>query len=174
MLEKQDFNKIFREYYYALKLYARRFVLDPDLSEDIVQEVFCNLWKIRDDFVPGDTMRSYLFSAVYYRCLNHIKHGKIKQKHNETVTYARQEFERFYREEISAYESSLLASDFTSNLKKITEELPDQCRRIFLLSRKFGLKNREVAEFLQISIKVVERQLSKALRIIRGKIDKLA
>ncbi len=170
MLEGQDFDTIFREFYHALKLYARRFVLDSSLSEDIVQEVFCNIWKMKDSFMPGSSLKAYLFSAVYNKCLNHIKHSKIEKRHSEYLSVARMEFERFYLEEITAYEHILLSSELSASVRAAMDELPDQCHRIFLLSRKFGLKNREIAAFLQISIKVVERQISKALKIIHDRI----
>jgi RNA polymerase sigma-70 factor (ECF subfamily) len=170
MLEGRDFDTIFREFYHTLKLYARRFVLDDALSEDIVQEVFCSIWKMKENFIPGSSIKAYLFSAVYKKCLNYIKHRKIEKKYGEYLSDARKEFERFYLEEITAYERSLLSSELSVSVRAAMAELPDQCHRIFLLSRKFGLKNKEIAEFLQISVKVVERQISKALKIIHDRI----
>jgi RNA polymerase sigma-70 factor (family 1) len=167
MLDKEEFDTIFKEHYSALRLYACRFVLDPDVSADIVQDVFYNIWKIKNDFVPKGSMKSYLFSAVYYKCLNYIKHRKVQEKHTNNLLDIQREFESIYMEQITAYEESLLSSELISDVKKAISELPEQCHRIFLLSRKFGLKNREIAEFLQISIKVVERQISKALKRIQ-------
>jgi len=168
MLTTEKFNEIFREHYHSLKLYARRFLSDSDAAGDIVQDVFYNLWKMRKDFHPRDSMKSYLFSAVYYKCLNYLKHEKLLFNHNETTINVNDEFRRFYVDEIINYQENLFTDDSKAQIKSAVDDLPDQCQRIFLLSRKFGLKNREIADFLEISLKVVEKQISKALKLMRS------
>ena len=170
MITKERFNEVFKEHYPALKIYARRFVIDNYIAGDIVQDVFYNLWKMRDEFQPRDSMKSYLFSAVYYKCMNYIKHEKIKVRHDKPGINASEEFRSHYLNEISNFQESLLIEDSVSVLKAAISELPDQCRRVFLLSRKFGLKNREIADYLEISLKVVEKHISKALLILRNQL----
>lgn len=170
MITREEVGKIFREFYPALRIYARRYVSDAHIAEDIVQDVFINLWKLRDTFAPDTSMKSYLFTAVYHRCLNHIKHEKIKAGYSQEHSDPNEEFRQFYSETLSTYEESLLQSEFSDKIKHGIEDLPDQCRRVFLLSRKFGMKNREIADYLQISLKVVEKQITKALSNLRDQL----
>lgn len=172
MLSREIFESLFKEHYHALNFYARRFVIDKDLAGDIVQEVFYNLWKIRGEVQPAGSMRSYLFSAVYYKCLNHIKHEKLKVSQDDPKISTTEEFRRYYQNEIINYPESLLTGDSRDKIRSAIDELPDQCRRVFVLSRKFGMKNREIAEFLEISLKVVEKHVSRALVILRDRLTK--
>lgn len=167
MLSRENFEEIFKKHYHGLWLYARRFVINPDVAEDIIQEIFYNLWKIKKDLLMNESTKSYLFTATYHRCLNYIKHEKIKNKYEEEEAKGSDLFNHFYFSEIMSRDPGIPDEDLGENLKKAIHDLPDQCRRIFLLSRKYGLKNREIAEFLNISQKVVEKQISKALMVLR-------
>lgn len=170
MLSREEFDRIFKAHFLALKLYAMRFVIREDVALDIVQDVFYRLWKQKDEFTIKGSFRTYLYSAVYNQCMNHIKHLKVKTKHREHILNANERFEQFYVEKMVDYPETRISEESALQLKKVVEELPEQCKRIFLLSRKFGLKNREIAEFLGISLKVVEKQVSKALVVLRERI----
>lgn len=173
MISPELFGEIFKKYYRGLWLYARRFVINPDVAEDIVQEIFYNSWKIKKDLQLNNSTRIYLFTATYHQCLNYIKHEKIRNKYEEEKIKNSDLFYDFYFNEIKSKEYSILTEDLGVNLKKAINLLPDQCRRIFILSRKYGLKNREIAEFLNISQKVVEKQISKALLALREQLKEL-
>lgn len=167
MLSREHFEEIFKKHYHGLWLYARRLVIDPAVAEDIVQEIFYNLWKTKKDLNLNDSARSYLFTATYHRCVNYINHEKIKNKYESEETKNTDLFNNYYAQEIGSKDSRILNENISGNVKKAIHSLPDQCRRIFLLSRKYGLKNREIADFLNISQKVVEKQISKALGSLR-------
>jgi RNA polymerase sigma-70 factor (ECF subfamily) len=167
MVNQENFENIFKRHYHGLWLYARRFVINPDVAEDIVEEIFYNLWKIGKELPLNDSAKAYLFTATYHQCLNHIKHEKIRNQYREQEIKGSDLFYSFYFNEVTPKEFSILKEDLKEDLKKSISTLPDQCRRIFLLSRKYGFKNREIAEFLGISQKVVEKQISKALVSLR-------
>lgn len=170
MVNKDEFDTLFKEYYYPLKLYARRFVLDNDVSDDIVQDVFYTIWKMKESITLQKPVGPYFFSAIYHKCLNYLKHKNVVQKYNEKTRYSGPDVAECYSNFVVADEDSLISSEFITTLKKHISELPEQCQRIFLLSRKFGLKNREIADFLQISVKVVEKQIAKALQVLYDKL----
>lgn len=167
MLTRDKFDEVFREYYHALNLYAFRFVRNTDIAEDLVEDVFYNLWKMHEEFMQEGSLKSYLFTAVYHKCLNHIKHEKLRTHLQESASAAHVDFLNYYLSEIPKFQESLLSRDLSNTIKSAIENLPDQCHRIFILSRKFNFKNREISDFLDISIKVVEKQISKALTILR-------
>ena len=151
----QDFaalETLFKRFYKPLRAYAFRFVNDKDLSEDIVQDVFYELWKRRESIrFEDESVKSYLFKAVYTHALNAL------DKKQQDVYPLKPE------RETDILDQSLLLKELEEEIMSYINTLPPQCHKIFMLSRSYGLKNREIAEQLNISIKAVEKQISKAL-----------
>ncbi len=162
----QDFmalETLFKRFYKPLQAYAFRFVNDKDLSEDIVQDVFFELWQRRESIRFEDVaVKSYLFRAVYTHSLNVLN----KKKQNICSLDSERETD-ILDQYVSSYmqnsEQSLLLKELEEEIMSYINTLPPQCHKIFMLSRSYGLKNREIAEQLGISIKAVEKQISKAL-----------
>lgn len=154
---------LFRRFYKPLRAYAFRFVNDKDLSEDIVQDVFYEIWQRSENIrFEDDAVKSYLFRAVYTHSLNALK----KTQQNVYSLEPGREAD-ILDQYVSSYmqnsEQSLLLKELEEEIMSYINNLPPQCRKIFMLSRSYGLKNREIAEQLGISIKAVEKQISKAL-----------
>lgn len=161
----QDFaalETLFKRFYRPLRAYAFRFVSDKDLSEDIVQDVFFELWQRRESirFEDGG-IKSYLFRAVYTHALNALN----KQQDVCSLEQARETdiLEQYVTSYMQNSEQSLLLKELEEEITAYIDTLPPQCHKIFVLSRSYGLKNREIAERLDISIKAVEKQIGKAL-----------
>lgn len=161
-------EKLFKRYYKPLRAYAYRFVDDKDLSEDIVQDVFFELWQRRESMrFEDEAIKSYLFKAVYNTSLNALNK-------KQPVVYSLEPgkevevLEQYLASSIQNSEQSLLLKELEEEIKAYIETLPAQCRKVFLLSRSYGLKNREIAEQLDISIKAVEKHISKALLGLKG------
>jgi RNA polymerase sigma-70 factor (family 1) len=152
------FDRAFRQYYAPLCHYAMRLTNgDRDEAEDLVQQSFVKLWERRQTLDIAWSIRSYLYKMVHHAALNRIRHEQIKQKHQQHST-------ALETPHIAPEETS---SELMEKLQRALAELPPQCRHIFELSRFENLKYREIAEQLQISIKTVETQMGKALRIMR-------
>lgn len=156
---KQSFELLFKTYYAPLTLFARSFVADPDESEEIVQSFFLKLWENRTKITISTSVKSYLFSSVRNRCLNHIKHQKIKQVYQTEVLNAPAE-----ENQSSNY---FMEIDLVEKINKSIDSLPPRRKEIFILSREHGLKYREIANQLGISIKTVETQMGQALKDLR-------
>jgi RNA polymerase sigma-70 factor (family 1) len=169
MLTEEKFEQLFREHYKSMMHYAMRYVNDSDTAGDIVQEVFINLWKIKEEFTPRESMKSYLLSAVYYKSLNFLKKEKQKilSSCDDSSLNIFDEFRVFCIDNETAITTPVFPDESLSIIKAAIDDLPDQCKRVFILSRKLGLKNKEIADFLNISVKVVEKHISKALLILR-------
>lgn len=157
--DKKSFEKLFKTYYAPLCLFARQYILDPDDSEEAVQSFFLKLWDDRKKIAITTSVKSYLFGSVKNRCLNYIKHQKIKQAHqSEVIKSAKIE---------SNSSSFLLEVDLMKKIEASINSLPPKRREIFILSKEHGLKYREIAEKLGISIKTVETQMGHALKDLR-------
>lgn len=150
---------IFRRYYPMCRTAALRVLKDEHLAEDITQDVFLELWKKREDRKINIALKAYLRRSVMNRCLNHIRDKKMAFEDEEKVPE--------WPSTDSNALSELEAGELEQTLQKAIDGLPERCRIIFTLSRFEDMKYQQIADQLGISIKTVENQMSKALRIIR-------
>ena len=156
------FEAVFRQYYASLCQYARTFLHDWDDAEEAVQAVFLAVWEKRDSLEITVSLKSYLYRSVHNRCLNRIRHLSVQAEHREQAAY---EVEMFQSPE--APMQSMIADELSDRLQEAIQRLPEQCRLIFSMSRFEEMKYQEIADQLGLSIKTVENQIGKALRILR-------
>ncbi|MDP2887417.1 MAG: RNA polymerase sigma-70 factor [Bacteroidota bacterium] len=156
------FDDLFRQYSKPLFYYAAKFV-DDEAARDIVQDVFVKLWSDQTITIK-QSLNALLFTMVRNSCLQLIEKQKVRSKYFESAKLKLQEEElRFYMEE----KTSLLEQELEDKLNEVLNNLPDRCRQIFTLSRFENKKNKEIAGELDISVKAVEKQITKALGTIR-------
>jgi len=154
------FEKVFKEYFKALAYYAQKFTGDLDSAKDIVHSIFISLWEKRDSISLDQPVKSYLFTAVHNRCLNHIR-DRAKFIKNDTSDLD-------YISGLTVDDTSSIETQETeSRINDAINCLPEKCSEVFKLVRFEELKYREIADRLGISVKTVEAQMSKALRILR-------
>lgn len=155
---KPAFEKLFKEHYAPMVGYALRMTKDHDLAEDLVQQVFVSLWEKREEVHVNTSLKSYLLRSVHNHCLNHFKHLKVRDAHaSETV----------YQSNVAELRDPIEESELQLKVNDLIDQLPEQCRKVFLLSRRDGKKYKEIAEELNISVKTVENQMGKALRLMK-------
>jgi RNA polymerase sigma-70 factor (ECF subfamily) len=154
------FEMIFKTHYKPLCHYAHSFLNDKNEAEEVVQTTFIKIWEKKNELSVQSSLKAYLYSMVRNGCLNVIKHEKVKQLH---AKWHVQETERS-RELV---EEKVLSNDLESKIYLAMKALPEQCRLVFQLSRFEELKYQEIADQLQISVKTVENQMGKALKIMR-------
>jgi RNA polymerase sigma-70 factor, ECF subfamily len=159
--DEQAFELLFRRYYVRLCSFANKFLNDPEESREIVQEVFTKLWEIRDEIDPEDSLKSYIFKITQNFSFNKLRRRKVESRYTEI--YKLVYFEQY---EFSPHES-FAARELEGIIARSIGKLPPECRNIFELSRVEDFKYKEIAENLKISIKTVEAQMSKALRLLR-------
>jgi RNA polymerase sigma-70 factor (ECF subfamily) len=135
---------------------------DDVVADDVVQDVFCALWDKRTQLDFSISIKSYLYRAVHNRSLNAIN----ERRNNVTLDNLLSEDELNICS-IIAHADDLEARDLEKAISEVLDSLPERCREVFQLSRGKGLKNREIAETLNISVKAVEKQITKALMKIR-------
>jgi RNA polymerase sigma-70 factor (ECF subfamily) len=136
-----------------------------ELSEEIVDDVFCSLWKNRKKIQITASFHSYLLAAVRNKSfdwLRKMKHEKSTLLENAATVACRQ----------SIAHETLIYEELYGQIETAIRALPKQCRTIFLMSRDQDLKYKEIAEILNISIKTVDTQMGRALKYLRKTIDK--
>lgn len=152
------FELLFRKYYVQLCSFANKFTSNTAESEEIVQEVFLNVWKKREQLKLDQEIRPYLYKSVQNLCFNIVQHRKVVDQYYAIIDIAYQN----RVEDFDTYES-VLYHDLQDKVEEAISELPTECRRIFQMSRKEGLKYKEIADKLGISVKTVETQMGRAL-----------
>jgi RNA polymerase sigma-70 factor (ECF subfamily) len=162
----ENFDTIFREYFIPLTWYARKYTGDVDSAKEIVHSVFVNTWEKREMLSFDSTIKSYLYTAVYNRSLNFLRdRAKFAKGDIEDLEYLANLPSDDHLGVESAETESIIYNEI--------EKLPDKCREIFKLNRFENKKYSEIAEQLNISVKTVEAQMSKALRVLREKLKEL-
>jgi RNA polymerase sigma-70 factor (family 1) len=154
---------IFKSHYLQLCNYAHIFLKDTAEAEDVVQGVFYQLWKKKDSTEITTSLKSYLFTAVRNNCLKKINHWKIRNQYKENIIHLDNKGSNNTMDKV-------ISRELEGQIKNAIEDLPEQCRLIFTLSRHSGFKYIEIAKHLEISVKTVENQMGKALRVLREKL----
>ncbi|BBE19486.1 RNA polymerase ECF-type sigma factor [Aquipluma nitroreducens] len=156
--EEHEFELIFRKYYVRLCGFANKFIANTPEAEEIVQEVFLNIWAKRDRLKLNDEIKPYLFKSVQNICFNFIEHQKVVDNYYSVIEVVYKN----KKEEFDTYES-VLFTEFQAKVDEAIGSLPEECRKIFKMSREDGLKYAEIADKLNLSVKTVETQMSRAL-----------
>ena len=152
-------DRLFQQYYEYLCKAVYRIIPDTNYVEDIVQEVFYELWKKRNQLRINSSLKAYLRRAAVNRALNHIRDGKFKRM-NEVNEDLMQPVKENVTHLIEANELRLI-------IDKIIDNLPERCRIVFILNRFEDMTYKQIGEHLNISVKTVENQISKALKILK-------
>lgn len=156
---KADFEKLFNAHYSNLCAYANNFLKDVDASEEVVQEVLFKLWVNRESTIITSSIQSYLFRAVRNASLNVLKHVNIREDYKVQHEYERDD-------ELSS-EDEMIVSELDQKIRAAINQLPIERKKVFILSRYDGLKYKEIADKLNISVSTVENQMVKALKFLR-------
>lgn len=157
---EQALQLIFNRYYKYLVVTAYNILHDDERAKDMVQEVFFDLWRKRAEVKVQGSLKPYLRRAVVNRAIDVWRSKKRGGTWEEITDH------NFEAKETTA-QQHLEAADLKRVLHIAVESLPDRCRQVFALSRFEDLTHREIAERLNISVKTIENQMTKALRVIR-------
>ena len=140
-----------------------QYLKSKSLAEEIVQEVFFKFWEKSDSIAIRTTIKSYLYGAVRNTCLNHIKHLGVRHK-----------FDQSFQPETSQLPTDIVEFDeLKQQINEALNALPEKCRIVFEKSRFEEKSYKEIAEELDISVKTVENQMGKALKVMRDKLGHL-
>lgn len=158
-----DLKKTFETYYEALVHFANRFLFSKDECEDLVQDVFVSLCEKDNVFLDDLSLRAYLYKATRNKCLNAVKHNKVKTKYAENSIHLIEDDNLFLKQ--------VLEEEIVRQLYKAIEVLPKRKSEIIKLSLK-GFKNSEIAEELGIKLQTVKTLKSQSYKILREQFQK--
>lgn len=160
-----SFEKLFHMFYNGLHGYARTLVRSGEIAEEVVQDVFYNIWKNRDSLRITRSWKSYLYRSVYNNSMMYLRKTRREFSIEEGIAPEMEGGSMDPYQEMQFREVSELVSD-------TLEDMPERTREIFLLNRQEGLKYKEIAQKLSISVKTVEANMGKALRALRNNLEK--
>lgn len=159
-----SYEEVYKQYFKALLCYAISLVNDEYLAEEMVQNVFLKIWEKKNQIDIQTSLKAYLYKAVYFECLNFLKHQKVKQQYHAHASYVMK------NEHAPSATDQIQHKTLENNFRKALDELPDQCSLVFKLSRFESLRYKDIAERLGISEKTVESHMGKALKLLRLKL----
>ena len=160
--EKKAFREVFDTYFHALSAFGYKYVPDLPVVEDMVQEAFISFWEKRQDFDHISALKSFLYTSVRNKCLNHIKHQAVRKKHEADLVYELESDHSFTHQVIEE-------ETFNQLLAEI-KLLPESAMEIMILALN-GLKNQEIADELNISINTVKTQKKIAYSKLKQKLE---
>lgn len=160
--DKSALKELFQENYTAVCKTIHRFIRDRNLVEDLAQDVFLRFWDKRNQINITSSLNAYLHRMAINEALAYIRRNKKYEQEEMTpnITSGMDD----------SAEDQYLQGELEANITNAINELPPKCRTVFQLSRFEELTYREIAEKLNISIKTVENQMGKALKILRLKL----
>ena len=170
-MTEKDFRTYFRDLYPQLARYAARLLGDSDV-DDVLQGSFLELWNRRTDILEPAHVKSFVYRSVYTHALNVIKHRQVVRKYSDAVI----EMENRRLDSLDPNNSEVLQKlrndELQQQIDLAINELPPKSRQVFVMSYLHGLKNKEIAEVMNVSVRTVDAHIYNALRQLRSKLDK--
>lgn len=161
---KKGFEKLYESYYSVLCSHAYRFVRSKETAEDIVAEVFYNLWKTKAYLEIKTSFRAYLFQSVRNRSLNYLAYELKKFDSIEIINENK-------LTEIDSPDQLLMLEELNQKIEDLVSTLSPQCKKIFLMNKFEGKKNKEIASELKLSIRTVETHLFRAMNLLKNSLN---
>ena len=159
---KKAFSFLIDNYHHGLCVYANNLINNNIQAEDVVQNVFLHLWEKRERLNANHSIQSFLYKAVYNEFIDQFRKTqavlRIEKKYIE------------YLDSLIIDSNKEDTEELITNVKEIIKKLPPKCKQVFELSKKEGLTNVEISEYLDVSVKAVEAQITKAFKILRVKL----
>lgn len=158
-----EFKKLIHVHYNQSYHYAKTLARNEELAKDIVQDVFLVLWENRQTINSNTVIKGWLFRTIKNKFIDHARKNK-RQVLSLELHLANTMDDIFKMEENEQLDQKI------GVLEKEIHHLPNKCREVFLLSKKEGLSNEEIAEYLQVSQKTVEGHLTNAFKVLRERL----
>ncbi len=157
------FEKLFNLYCQPLINFARRYVRDTPVAENVVQDVFLKIWTNRSRLDPALSIKTYLYTAVRNQALKHLRHENVERRGAEDL--------KPFTPAARTPEDEWNEREIAESIHHAIDELPEKCRIIFSMNRFDNLTYAEIAGIQNISIKTVETQMGRSLKFLRKRLN---
>ena len=154
-----SFEILFQQYYVRFHNFVRNLIKDTQAAEDIVQNVFMKVWINRAQLRPDQSIHNWIYVLTKHEVLNHIRDRKVYLQVEKILIPDSSQF--------SAVEDMLQIRELDSRVREFIASMPEQRRRVFMMSRYRGLGNKEIAQMLGLSVRTVDRHINLALTSLR-------
>ncbi len=167
----KELTDVFQKKQERFILFAYSYVRDRQEAEDIVMNAFTTLWEKKEQLQSHTNISALLLTAIKNRCLNHIEHLQVKLKAEKKINDIKQKEITLRIASLEACNpDKIFCSEIQNLLNRTISSLPDTSKRVFIMSRREEMSNKEIAEQLNISVKTVEFHITKSLKILKEKL----
>lgn len=170
--EPSAYRQVFVQFYPRLKGYCSLFISNKNQVEDIIQDSFVSLWERRDSINIEKSVESLLFVIVRNRCLNELRQQKLEEGRISTENLKVEELQYLYQLDFIEKEEKSIEEMLIESFQKAVNELPEKMRIAFIKCKIEGKNQKEAAIELGISTKMIEKYISKAKHLLKGKLIK--
>ena len=164
---RESFEILYKKYWKQLFNSAYKRLQSREIVEELVQDIFVDLWSKREVLEIHSSLQAYLFTALRYKLFSYFRSQFIKKKHVEYVLHHSEGYENFV-------EDQLYYEELAHALENSVETLPEKYKTVYLLSRNQNLTYKEIAAHLNMPLDTVEKQMGKALKLLRIKLKDYA
>lgn len=159
--DESALTELYNKFWQPLFISAFNIIKDKELCEDIIQDIFMNIWHNREKLEIRISLKGYMYACARYQVFNHLK----KNKDRIQVELFDDLEKRF---QYTTPETELMHQELVLQINSIVDTLPEKCQLVYKLSREEQLSHKEIAERLNISVKTVENHITKALHSIKS------
>ena len=166
--DRNIFEAIYMQYSDMLLHICRSYLNNDMVAEEIVQDTFIKFWEVKEGLLDESNVKNYLFTIAKNKCLMYLRSEKAQNKNNKEVHYLEMQFN--YEALSDMVDNMIEFEELKLKIDKALDELSPKLKEVFLLNRFNGLKYKEIAERLDVSVKTVEYRMSKSLDILRSEL----
>lgn len=168
---EKTFRQIMEYWYSGLLNFANGYLNDEENAREVVQDVFLQLWDNRKKLNQDTNLNAYLYTLTRNRCIDLIRRERLALQFRTDKKKEYEQLTESYNALSDPILDELFARELQSEIQNTIDSLPDQCQKVFRLSREKGLKNKEISEALHLSEKTVESHITKALKTLRNMLE---
>lgn len=165
--DSDAFEVLYQKYWLKLYVFARRTTPNAEDAQDLIQDVFAQLWMQKEQIDAAVFSESYLFAIVRNKLLDKIRKQYVREEYVQKIVQSSSESD-------FSTQQTILTNDLNNHIHRAVDVLPEKCREVFQLSRFEQLSVDQIAQKLQISPQTVKNQLSKALQVVRFRLREFA
>jgi RNA polymerase sigma-70 factor (family 1) len=159
------FQKLYTQYYKILVLYSMQFVESQEIAEDIVQELFADIWEKNTQFISEMSFLSYLYNSIRNSSIDHLRHMHIEEEYIQKIMHEHESYPINEEKDEDLFETEIYHLLF-----QLIDELPARCKEVMMKAME-GKKNEEIAQTLDISVTTVKTYKKRSLEILKKKMS---